>query len=195
LIAPNEKNEKMNKREETDPTRPEKYKKPGRFPELSVVDNINEFTGRRWIFPQIIDWLKNSDKRFFVLTGPPGTGKSSIAARLAGFGGLDNTDENLDYIRSLVKAVHFVQHDISGAAKNLAENLVEQLCQNVEGFGKLLVSTASQGTFILNIDKMEIGHVEEFNFFKNSTIVINSPNTVDVFNDMLREPTWPIYTM
>ena len=169
------------------------YKKPGREPYQRVIDNINEFTGRRWLLPEIIDWLKNSDERFFVLTGLPGTGKSSIVAWLAGFGSTDDSDRNLDYIRSLVKAVHFTQHNLSNTVKSLAKNLAEQLSQNVEGFGRMLFSIESRGTFALNINKMEMGEVKELNFFKNCNFAINSPISVDIFNDMLREPLRKLY--
>lgn len=169
------------------------YKKPRRDPYERVITSINEFTGRRWLLPEIIDWLK-SDELFFVLTGLPGTGKSSIAAWLAGFGNCENSDPNLKYIRSLVKAVHFTQHNLSNTIKNLAENVAEQLSQNVEGFGQVLLSMQSKGTFVLNINKMNIGHVEELNFFKNCDFVINSSKSIDIFSDMLREPLKKLYS-
>jgi hypothetical protein len=40
------------------------------------------FTGRQWVFDAIDLWLKESNERFFILTGEPGVGKSAIAARL-----------------------------------------------------------------------------------------------------------------
>lgn len=40
------------------------------------------FTGRQWVFDDIDRWLKESEERFFILTGEPGVGKSAIAALL-----------------------------------------------------------------------------------------------------------------
>jgi ATP-dependent Clp protease ATP-binding subunit ClpA len=43
---------------------------------------IEGFTGREWIFEEINRWLQQDNKRFFILTGEPGVGKSAIAAQL-----------------------------------------------------------------------------------------------------------------
>jgi DNA replication protein DnaC len=43
------------------------------------------FTGRQWVFDDIDRWLRESEERFFILTGEPGVGKSAIAARLTQF--------------------------------------------------------------------------------------------------------------
>jgi hypothetical protein len=42
-----------------------------------------QFTGRRWVFKEIGEWLGDKKgSRVFLLTGGPGTGKTAIAARL-----------------------------------------------------------------------------------------------------------------
>jgi ATP-dependent Clp protease ATP-binding subunit ClpA len=41
---------------------------------------IEGFTGREWIFEEINRWLQQDNKRFFILTGEPGVGKSAIAS-------------------------------------------------------------------------------------------------------------------
>lgn len=40
------------------------------------------FTGRQWVFDDIDRWLRNSDERFFILTGELGVRNSEIAALL-----------------------------------------------------------------------------------------------------------------
>ena len=49
------------------------------------VDNPDHFFGRRWIFKEINDHLKSNlpTNRGFVVTGAPGTGKSSLIGKLA----------------------------------------------------------------------------------------------------------------
>lgn len=39
-----------------------------------------DFTGRQWVFDDIDRWLKESEERFFILTGEPGVLKSAIAS-------------------------------------------------------------------------------------------------------------------
>jgi hypothetical protein len=44
-----------------------------------IVRLTEKFTGRQWVFDEIDRWLKESEERFFILTGEPGMGKSAIA--------------------------------------------------------------------------------------------------------------------
>ncbi|MEG4197265.1 ATP-binding protein [Microcoleus sp. Pol12A5] len=46
-----------------------------------IATLTKDFTGREWLFEEIDNWLANSDKQFFILTGEPGLGKSAIAAQ------------------------------------------------------------------------------------------------------------------
>jgi Cdc6-like AAA superfamily ATPase len=43
---------------------------------------IEGFIGREWVFEEINRWLQQDNKRFFILTGEPGVGKSAIVAHL-----------------------------------------------------------------------------------------------------------------
>jgi hypothetical protein len=48
-----------------------------------VAERTRDFTGRRWVFQAINDWLARPDgPRVFLLTGEPGSGKTALAARL-----------------------------------------------------------------------------------------------------------------
>jgi hypothetical protein len=56
---------------------------------LSVIDFTldlekltKDFTGRQWVFDDIDPWLRNSDERFFILTGELGVRNSDLAALL-----------------------------------------------------------------------------------------------------------------
>jgi hypothetical protein len=48
-----------------------------------IAKLTENFTGRQWVFDDIDRWLKESDERFFILTGELGVGKSAIAPHLA----------------------------------------------------------------------------------------------------------------
>jgi tetratricopeptide (TPR) repeat protein len=51
-----------------------------------VTERTRGFTGREWVFRAIDDWLGTPNgRRFFLLAGEPGCGKTAIAARLAQF--------------------------------------------------------------------------------------------------------------
>jgi len=45
-----------------------------------IAKLTEDFTGRQWVFDDIDRWLKQSEERFFILTGEPGVGKSAIAS-------------------------------------------------------------------------------------------------------------------
>jgi hypothetical protein len=48
-----------------------------------ITAQANDFWGRDWLFTALSDWLEPHNRsRFFVLTGEPGSGKTSIASRL-----------------------------------------------------------------------------------------------------------------
>ena len=47
-----------------------------------VLDRLDEFTGRGWVLDAVEGWLADPDGTLLI-TGPAGTGKSTVAARLA----------------------------------------------------------------------------------------------------------------
>jgi tetratricopeptide (TPR) repeat protein len=47
-----------------------------------ISDRTSRFTGRGWVFDEIERWLADPEgTTFFLISGPPGSGKSAIAAR------------------------------------------------------------------------------------------------------------------
>jgi hypothetical protein len=113
-----------------------------------VAENINQFTGRAWLLPKLLEWWDNTEERLFLLTGGPGTGKSMVLAWLAGSGPEPKDEparEQLSRLRGAVKAAHFCQ----AASRNLspqafAENIVNQLTGAVRGFGDALAATLAE---------------------------------------------------
>jgi energy-coupling factor transporter ATP-binding protein EcfA2 len=74
-----------------------------------VAANIENFAGRTWVLPRVLDWIEHGIERTLLVTGEPGTGKSSLAAWLAGAGrtpAAADARHQLERIRSHVKAVH-----------------------------------------------------------------------------------------
>src|SRR5512145_2674807 len=103
-----------------------------------VAENIKHFTGREWLLPRILEWFDHSDKRYFLLSGDPGTGKSMVLAWLAGFGPEPQdalAREQLTCLRAAVKVAHFCQ----ASSRNItpqafAESAANQLTDSVRGF-------------------------------------------------------------
>src|SRR5215203_2298907 len=125
-----------------------------------VRDNLHHFTGRAWLLPRVLDWLQNTGDRLFLLAGNPGTGKSMIAAWLAGAGplphdsGAPDDRARLEQVRKLVAAVHFCQA-ASGttAPKALAENMAEQLTDKITPFADALVEALAGRATVINIEQ------------------------------------------
>jgi hypothetical protein len=113
-----------------------------------VAENIDRFTGRAWLLLDILDWLERSNERVFLLTGDPGTGKSSVAAWLAGFGPkpVDPGQAlKLESLRGRIKAAHFcVAESGTIAPQALARHIAEQLARKVEGFGQMLIAASGE---------------------------------------------------
>lgn len=106
-----------------------------------IAENIDRFTGRTWLLPRLLDWWDKSDDQLFLLTGGPGTGKSTIIAWLTGFGPVPyepTAESQLSQIRSAVKATHFCQSTSLNTPRLLAESVANQLANKVDGYREAL---------------------------------------------------------
>ncbi|HEY0790850.1 MAG TPA: hypothetical protein VGD78_07270 [Chthoniobacterales bacterium] len=113
-----------------------------------VAANVGRFTGREWLLPILLQWWDRGDERLFLLTGPPGTGKTMLLAWLAGFGPAPEgtaAKGQLAGMRGAVKAAHFCQ----ASSRNLsprafAETVAHQLTETVTAFGDALAATLAE---------------------------------------------------
>src|SRR5512146_3136675 len=88
---------------------------PANFPQTSldfseyIRDRTARFSGRTWVFERIDQWLANSQTRYLLLTGEPGSGKTAIAARLAQFsqGSVDPPVHTRELKPAFLAAFHF----------------------------------------------------------------------------------------
>ncbi len=101
--------------------------------EHDIQQLTKNFTGRRWIFDKIDEWLNKENKqndRFFLLTGRPGTGKSAIAAQLT-------------KIRKDIKAYHFCRAgDVETVRSGrIFRSLAAQLGKSLPLYGQALANT------------------------------------------------------
>lgn len=113
-----------------------------------IQENIEQFTGRIWLLPEVLDWVAAKQQRIFLLADGPGTGKSMIMAWLAGHGPLPDdaaARQQLAQIRAQVKAAHFcIAASGETAPRALAQNLAQQLTRNVPGFAEALKASLAE---------------------------------------------------
>jgi hypothetical protein len=135
--------------------------------EIAIPEKVNkriaEFTGRAWVLPRLLDWLENGYDRHFLITGEPGTGKSMLAAWLAGHGPMPENSEQskeLKQLRQRVGAAHFCVFNTGAAsAAALAANLAQQLANHIPEFQQVLLETLSER--VVFAPHQEIGQVTD----------------------------------
>ncbi len=127
-----------------------------------VAEGIGQFTGRAWVLPPLLDWLEHSRDRLFLLTAPPGEGKSTVMAWLAGAGPAPDDPaarEELARVRSHVKAAHFCAAESGlNSPRALAEDWSNQLVRNVPGFAPALADSLADRVVITSAD--HIGSIQ-----------------------------------
>ena len=134
---------------------------PEPFPD-AVLGKIDAFAGRTWLLAPLLDWFENSQERLFLITGEPGSGKSMVAAWLAGYGPAPEeaeAREKLEKLRRFIKGVHFcIATTGSVSPKACAENLARQLFQRAAGFAAAHAASLS-GQVQLTVEQ-QVGEVQ-----------------------------------
>src|SRR5438045_3799045 len=75
-----------------------------------VAERAQGFVGRQWVRDEVVDWMDHGNERFLLITGEPGSGKTALAAWLAGSGPKPLDEDNaskLERVRDGWKAIHF----------------------------------------------------------------------------------------
>jgi hypothetical protein len=117
-----------------------------------IVERTKDFTGREWVFRAIDDWLGDPHRsRVFFLIGAPGSGRSSIAARLVemSHGGL-TADEYPFLGPGTLTFAHFCQalQDSTLSPLRFIENLSQQLARRHQPFARALTQMDEHGISI-----------------------------------------------
>lgn len=125
---------------------------------------MNDFTGRTWLLPILTEWLERSTKRYFILIGDLGSGKSMTAAWLAGLGPLpfeSASAEQLVTLRSMISAAHFcVAQSGSTAIGAFTESVATQLRDRVAGFGEAAAKSLQPSQVDISVHQFVGGNVE-----------------------------------
>ena len=133
--------------------------------ETIIQDRTQDFTGRRFVFEAIIEFLQKKPKGYFVLEADPGVGKSSIMAKLV-----------LLMKRRCV--VHFnSQSQGTVKAKQFLENACTQLIQAFKlDYPKLPENATTDGNFLSRL----LGEVSPKLGGKKLVFVVDALDEVDM---------------
>jgi hypothetical protein len=105
---------------------------------LEVAARADGFAGRGWVAREVADWLGSGTERVLAITGEPGSGKTAIAAWLAGAGLAPDAATDaaaLERVRGAWTATHFCipgsEGTVDGAefASSIAGQLAKGLGQ------------------------------------------------------------------
>lgn len=140
-----------------------------------ISDRTRDFTGREWIFAEIDRWLADPDApRYFIITGEPGIGKSTVAARLT-------------QVRT-IHAHHFCMARGGGTLDPIAfvHSLNQQLAHNLPDFGQHVVE---QDRVRIDVD-IDIGEMRggEVHGVYIEKLIAQAKSADEAFQYLVREP-------
>jgi len=159
-----------------------------------MTERTRDFTGREWVFQAIQAWLADSHgPRFFLLTGDPGSGKSSIAARLAQFsqGSICSPDGSHLLAPNFLSALHFCSaRDRRWINPTVfAVSLALQLSARYQPFAKALAEKREDRRISIEVTQsatnMTGGQMVGVAIDK---LVLNAPSAEEAFTRVVREP-------
>ncbi|RME49694.1 MAG: hypothetical protein D6791_00105 [Chloroflexi bacterium] len=159
-----------------------------------IADRVRDFTGRKWVFQAVNDWLAwPGGPRFFVLTGEPGSGKTAIASRLVQFSqGTDPPANGLPHLSPhFLSAVHFCSaRDRRWINPHIfAESLALQLAARYPAYAEALVEKSGTRQIRIEVEQ----HVQQVEGGQVAGVVIKQLDVGDIppedaFIRVVREP-------
>jgi hypothetical protein len=160
-----------------------------------IPEEISEravgFTGRLWVLSEVLDWIDHGSERFFMITGEPGSGKTALAAWLAGAGDAPASEE-LKRMRDCWKAMHFCVADDKHGSLNpgrFAQSLARQLAEHYDDYA-LAVLRYNAPTINISLHARE--NWGRMVGAQLGPLVIDS-NFEDIYHRAVREPLVDLY--
>jgi len=112
-----------------------------------ITDGLEDFTGRQWAFERLNAWLETRNSHTFLITGEPGCGKSTIAARLVQFSAGETSMVMLPHLaENCLTYAHFCQARFDSTLDPLrfVEALSRQLAYRYQPFAFALTQMYDQ---------------------------------------------------
>jgi hypothetical protein len=103
---------------------------------FSLQKRARHIVGRQWVLKRVREWLQAGPERCFLLTGAPGSGKSTIAAWLA-MPPLESADDDpLELVRAAWAARHFCMASGDGSVdpRRFTQLIANQLASRYDEF-------------------------------------------------------------
>jgi hypothetical protein len=111
---------------------------------LQLQDRARQLVGRQWVLEQVLDWLTDGSERYFLMTGEPGSGKSTIAAWLAMPQLEWRTENPLELVRASWSARHFCMVRDGGTIdpRRFTQTIADQLASRHDEFALSVAARA-----------------------------------------------------
>ena len=165
------------------------------MPSITIPSEIAErakgFVGRAWVVDQVLDWLETETEQVFLLMGEPGSGKTALAAWMAGAGPAPEdvqVADKLERVRSAWSAGHFCIGRTQGESINprrFASALAQQLSDRFPGYASAAVTAIDPEYNIHQDVKQNWGEVIGI---KTNTLIISGRHPEEVYGLAVRRP-------
>ena len=120
--------------------------------------DVPSFTDRRWVFEAIDEWLAGGSPQIFLLTGGPGSGKTTLAARLVEISDGDAESSFEHIVPGTVAYGHFCGDDAASSdPRAFVESLATALARRYPAIATALVAADGRGIRVVARRNIDVG--------------------------------------